>query len=291
MIRNLFFYLSCSVIFTGCSTSEESKGIDPLRANEVKTSSNPICFNHAVLVLDSATYFEAVNSKFIQQFAFSQERQLNGYKGFYLFGKTNYIELFHPKSFDGYEEEEGGIWINLAPLKASYIKHLNWVNLPFVEYETNDHYHDLSLILSDSSNPIATWEMTKEHYENWTKKEYSDALEFLPVDYNSPKDSDSSSNYLMNDIIGIRLSLNPDDSLSIVSYLNVVGFESMSEQNGLTRISNNDQFIELHVSSANNSPTINRFYIQLNKPVEKSAELIGNSRIECDGKSAIWYFD
>lgn len=291
MTRNLLFYLSCTVIIVACSTSEKPEDSDALIANEVKTSSNPICFNHAVLVLDSATYYEAVNSEFIKQFAFSKERQLNGYKGFYLFGKTNYIELFHPKSFDGYEEEEGGIWINLAPLKANYIKNLNWENLPFFEYESNDHYHDLSLILSDSSNPIATWEMTKEHYESWTKKEYSNSIDFLPVDYNSPEDSDSSSNYLMNDVNGIGLSLNPNDSLAIVSYLNAIGFEAASEQNGLTRISNNDQFIELHISSANNSPTVNRFYIQLNKSVEKSTKVIGNSRIECDGKSAIWYFE
>lgn len=260
-------------------------------ANEVKTSSNPICFNHAVLVLDSATYYEVVNSKFIKQFAFSQERQLNGYKGFYLFGKTNYIELFHPKSFDGYVEEEGGIWINLAPLKANYINNLNWGNLDFVKYESNDHFHDLSLVVSDSNNPIATWEMTKVHYESWTKKKYNDSIEFLPVDYNSPQDSDSSSNYLMNDVVGIGLSINPEDSLSVVSYLSIVGYEAVSEQNGLTRISNNDQFIELHTSKAINTPTINRFYIQLNKPVEKSTEAIGNSRIEYDGKSAIWYFE
>lgn len=291
MTRNLLFYLSCALIVVACSTSDKPESSDVLIANEVKTSANPICFNHAVLVLDSVTYFEAVNSRFIKQFAFSQERQLNGYKGFYLFGKTNYLELFHPKSFDGYEEEEGGIWINLAPLKANYIKNLNWENLDFVKYESNDQFYDLSLIISDSSNPIATWEMTKEHYESWTKKKYSDSIEFLPVDYNSPQDSDSSSNYLMNDVVGIRLSLNPDDSLAVVRYLKTVGYEAISRQHGLTRVSNNDQFIELNISKANNSPTINRFYIQLSKPVEKSTEIIGNSRIECNGKSAIWYFE
>lgn len=291
MTRNLLFYLYCTVIFVACTPSEKPEESDVLMENEVKTSSNSICFNHAVLVLDSATYYEVVKSDFIKQFAFSQERQLNGYKGFYLFGKTNYIELFHPKSFDGYEEDEGGIWINLAPLKANYIKNLNWKNLPFVEYESNDHYYDLSLIVGDSINPIATWEMTKEHYESWTKKEYNDSIEFLPVDYNSSEDSDSSSNYLMNDVNGIGLSLNPDDSLAIVSYLMAVGFEAISEQNRLTRISNNDQFIELHISSTYNSPTINRFYIQLSKSVQKSTEVIANSRIECDGKSAIWYFE
>ncbi len=95
----------------------------------------------------------------------------------------------------------------------------------------------------------------------------------------------------MNDVIGIRLSLNPDDSLGMVNYLNAVGFEAVIEQNGFTTVSNNDQFIELQISEVINSPTINRFYIQLNKSVERSTEVIGNSRIECDGKSAIWYFE
>lgn len=291
MIRNHFFFLFCALMFGACSTVKESTGVDTSRTYDVKSSHNPICFNHSVLVLDSVTYYAVANSEFVQRLAFSQERQLNGYKGFYLFGKTNYIELFHPKSFDGYEEEEGGMWINLAPLKANYINKLNWENLDFVTYESNDHYYDLSLIVGDSINPIATWEMTKEHYESWTKKEYNDSMDFLPVDYSSQQDSDSSSNYLMSDVIGIGIRLNPEDSLAMVRYLNTVGFAAVSAHNGLTRISNNDQFIELHLSSANSSPTINRFYVQLNNSIEKSNEVLGNSRIECDGKSAIWYFE
>jgi len=291
MIRNLFFFLSCTILFGACSTLKESTGVDIAITYEVKTSHNPICFNHSVLVLDSVTYYTVVNSEFVKRLAFSQERQLNGYKGFYLFGKTNYIELFHPKSFDGYEEEEGGMWINLAPLKANYITNLNWEKLDFVTYESNDHYYDLSLIVGDSINPIATWEMTKEHYESWTKKEYNDSIDFLPVDYNSLQDSDSSSNYLMSDVIGIGIHLNPDDSLAVVSYLNTVGYVAVSEQNGLTRVSNNDQFFELYFSRDKKLPTINRLYIRLSKPVEPIIEIIGNSRIQCGGKLAIWYFE
>lgn len=291
MIRNLYFFLSFTILLGACSTLKKSTSVAIPITDEVKTSHNPICFNHSVLVLDSATYFAVVNSELIKRLAFSQERQLNGYKGFYLFGKTNYIELFHPKSFDGYEEEEGGMWINLAPLKANYITNLNWEKLDFVKYESNDHYYDLSLIVGDSITPIATWEMTEAHYESWTKKEYNDSMDFLPVDYNSLQDSDSSSNYLMSDVIGIGIRLNPDDSLAVVSYLNTVGFAAVSELNGLTRVSNNDQFFELHFSIDKKLPTINRFYIRLSKPVEPIIEIIGNSRIQCDGNLAIWYFE
>ena len=94
----------------------------------------------------------------------------------------------------------------------------------------------------------------------------------------------------MNDVSGIGLSLNPDDSLAVVSYLNAVGFKNVSVKNELTRVSNSHQFIELHISGVNNSLSINRFYIKLNTDVEKRSEVIGNSRIDCEGKLAIWYF-
>ena len=77
----------------------------------------------------------------------------------------------------------------------------------------------------------------------------------------------------------------------MIRYLNEIGYDSYSEFNGYTRISNNDQFIELHISNDNLLLSINRFYIQLNQSVERSTEVIGNSRIECDGKSAIWIFE
>ncbi len=280
-----------AVIIGACSTSENPEDNDNLMPNEFKIG-DQVCFNHSLLVLDSVTYYAAVNSEFISHFAFSHEKQLIGYKGFYLFGKTNYIELFHPKSFEGVEEEQGGIWICFASLKANYLKNLNKEKLDFIEFESDDDYNSLSLIVKDSINPIITTrEMRKQHFESWTKKEYHDSIDFLPVDYNSPQDSDSSSNYLMNDVYGIGLSLNPDDSLKVINYLKEIGYDSYSEFNGYTRISNNDQFIELHISYDNNSPSINRYYIQLNKSVEQSTEVIGNSRVECDGRLAIWYFE
>jgi len=256
-----------------------------------QTNSNLVCFNHSLLILDSATYYAAVNSEFINHFAFSHEKQLTGYKGFYLIGKTNYIELFHPKSFEGEEEEQGGIWICLASLKANYLKKLNKEKLDFIEFETDDRFNKLSLIVDDSISPITTWEMRKTQYESWTKKEYHDSITFLPVDYNSPQESDSSDNYLMNDVNGMGLNLNPDDSLAVVGYLKQIGYDSITDSEGHVRLSNNDQFIELHISKDHISMSINRFYIQLNRTVERSTETIGSSRIECDGKSAVWFFE
>lgn len=290
MIRNLFFFLSFTAIIGACATSEKPDKKDKSKPNEVKTG-NQVCFNHSLLFLDSTTYEAVVNSQFISHFGFSHEKQLTGFKGFYLIGKTNYIELFHPKSIEGEHWEPGTIWVCFASLKANYLEQLNKRKLNFLEYESDDSYHSLSLVINDSTKPITTREMRKNQYESWTKKKYHDSIDFLPVDYNSPQESDSSSNYLMNDVNGIGLSINPDDSLKVIRYLNEIGYGSYSEFNGYTRISNNDQFIELHISKDNNSPSINRYYIQLNKSVEKSTEVIGNSRIECDGKLAIWIFE
>lgn len=287
MKNSLFLLISSLLVIVACSPSTSHSDSDTSQVVEV---SNPICFNHAVLVLDSVTYFAAVNSPFIQQFAFSRERQLNGYKGFYLFGKTNYIELFHPKSFDGYEETEGGTWICLAALEADYITRLKYKKRDFISYSLDDQFHELSLILNDSTSPIALWEMTRKHYENWTNKPYNSSMQFSPVDYNSPTDADSSSHYLMNDIQGIGLTLHPKDSADVLRYLHEVGFRSYSEMKGHTRVSNKDQFFELHFSNNSKAPTIHQFYISLNKSVQPTTEIIGNSTIEWNDKIAVWTF-
>jgi hypothetical protein len=149
----------------------------------------------------------------------------------------------------------------------------------------------MNLMMSDSSSSIATRELTRKQYESWTKKEFHDSITFLPVDYNSPQEADSSSSYLMKDVNGIGMRLNPDDSLTVIRYLEEIGFDSISKFEGHIRISNNNQFFELHLSKDTKSLSINRYYISLNKSVEKSTEVIGNSRIECDGNAAIWFFN
>ena len=159
----------------------------------------------------------------------------------------------------------------------------------FIKYDFDDYYNYLSLITIDSINPITTWEMRQKQYESWTKKKYHDSITFLPVDYNSTQESDSSSNYLMNDVIGIGLSLNPNDSLKVISYLKEIGYDSYSAINGFNRISNKHQFFELQFIEELKSPTINSYFIQLNESVEATTEIIGNSRIECNDRLAIWY--
>ena len=290
MARIFFTIVFYCFIIGACTASEKHKVSDTVTPNEAETG-NQVCFNHSLIVLDSATYAEAVNSEFLSKFAFSFEKQLPGYQGFYLIGATNYLEFFHPESMEGEILEKGEIWICLASLKANYLKGLSKEKLDFIEYKSDDHFNYLSLITEDSINPITTWEMRKKQYESWTKKEYHDSISFSPVDYNSPQESDSSSNYLMNDVIGIGISLNTNDSLKVINYLKEIGYDSYSEVNGFTRVSNNNQFFELRIIEELKSPMINRYFIQLNESIEPITEIIGTSRVECDGKLAIWYFE
>jgi hypothetical protein len=290
MIRNLFFFLIIFLLTGACSSLEKNEEKLLATTKDIENE-KMICFNHSLLVLDSTTYAAAVHSEFLRQFAFSYEKQLPGYEGFYLIGSTNYLEFFHPKSMDGEELKIGEIWICLASLQANFLKKLNTQKLKFINYESDDQFNYLSLVLNDSINPITTWEMRKKQYESWTKKEYHDSIVFLPVDYNSPQESDSSSNYLMKDVVGIGLSLHPDDSSMVISYLKEIGFNSIAKSKEFVRFSNQDQFVELYWSKKKNSPKINRYYIRLNKTVAPRTEIIGHSRIECAGQQAIWYFD
>lgn len=290
MILKLLF-VGCFILVIGaCSSSEKPEKANKIISTEAETT-NPICFNHSLLVLDSTTYAAAVNSNFLKQFAFSYEKKLAGYEGFYLIGATNYLEFFHPKSIDDEDLEIGEIWICLASLKANYLTKLNAKKRRFINYESDDQFNYLSLMIDDSINPITTWEMRKEQYESWTKKTFHDSITFLPVDYNSPQESDSSSHYLLNDVIGIGLSLHPDDSAKVITYLREIGFYLSSKTKHAMRFSNRDQFVELFLTKKNTSPKLRRYYIQLNRTVKPMTETIGNSKIECGGKQAIWYFD
>jgi len=170
MIRKLFFFLSCTVIIGACSTTEKPEDINTIISSEDKIR-NQVCFNHSLIVLDSATYGAVVNSEFINHFAFSYEKQLTGYQGFYLIGKTNYIELFHPESMDGEELSKGEIYVCFASLKANLLGKLYADKSNLIEYYSDENYNYYSLSINGSSDQIIeTVEMKQKHYESWTKK-------------------------------------------------------------------------------------------------------------------------
>jgi len=290
LLTNIKIFISLVLLFGACTAPEDAATEEEVTAKEIKNR-NQICFNHSLLVLDSSTYAAAVNSAFLTQFAFSHEKQLPGYKGLYLIGATTYLEIFHPKSVAGEELKAGEFRVFLASLKANHLKKLNGQKLNHIVYESDDEYNYLSLMINDSTTPITTWEMKKEQYESWTKKEFLDSIAYLPVDYNSPQESDSSANYWMKDLVGIGLSLSAPDTSTIISYLQEIGFDQRSTTQDGLRFSDGDQFFELHLTNNRTSPTIDRYYIELNKPVTAKTEFLGKSRIECAGTEAIWYFE
>lgn len=258
-----------------------------------QTKSNPICFNHSLLVLDSTTYKAVMQSDFLlNQFAYAEERQLTGYKGFYLFGSTNYIELFHQNSFDGEVLEKGEIYLCFASLKANYLNSIYNDDSNSIKYSSDENDNYLSIFINDSVYPtIETCEMQQGHYESWTHKAFNDSLVFLPVDYNSVEDSDSSFSYLMNDVIGVSISLSKKDTASVIEYLNTIGFKQITATEGVLKFISNEQFVELDINEQNNPITINKYYIRLNKTVELKTEIIGNSVLMCNEKIAIWTFN
>ena len=66
----------------------------------------------------------------------------------------------------------------------------------------------------------------------------------------------------MNDVVGIGLSLHPDDSSKVISYLKEIGFATRSKTKDIMRLSNQDQFVELFLTKNYSSPKIKRYYIR-----------------------------
>ena len=178
-----------------------------------------IVLNHFLVIVDSTTYEEILKSKILNSnFAFSHEKKLKGYSGIYIMGQDNYIEIFNPKSIQNEVHKPGESWICHTSMKVNHLENLNASKKTF-NYSTNEEFDELSLYFKDSTNLFTTWEMNKNHYENWSKKTFSDSVNFLAVDYNSPAESDSSRNYLFNNVAGVRISINKSDSLEIIDYM------------------------------------------------------------------------
>jgi hypothetical protein len=76
--------------------------------------------------------------------------------------------------------------------RVNQLESINIDNKKMIDYTSNEEFDELSLYFQDSTNLFTTWEMNKNHYENWSKKSFNDSVTFLPIDYNSPADSDSS---------------------------------------------------------------------------------------------------
>ena len=254
-----------------------------------------VLLNHFYVTVDSNTYQAILNSEILNSdFAYAYEKIRNWGGGIYIIGKDNYIEIFHPNSISGEYISTGFSWICHSSLVANCIERYKLPDSSLVEYSSDENFDELSVFTQDSiymSNShglFTTREMNKGLYENLTKKTFNDSLHFLSTDYNNPAESDSSNNYLFNNVTGIEVNLNTKDSLSVSQYLNLIGYTLESKaQNSLKFVNSND-FIELHFSESVNLATICVIHFGLNRSVDSKQILIGNSRIEIEGNTGRW---
>ena len=244
--------------------------------------------NHFLVIVDSTTYEEILKSKILNSnFAFSHEKKLKGYSGIYIIGQDNYIEIFNPKSIQNEVHKPGESWICHTSMKVNQLENLNTSKKMF-NYSTNGEFDELSLYFKDSTNLFTTWEMNKNHYENWSKKTFSDSVNFLAVDYNSPAESDSSRNYLFNNVAGVSISINKSDSLEIIDYMTLIGYSKTITKENKLRFSNSTDFIEIVFHKEKEIPRITTIYLKLNSENKSERIQIGNSELIIKGKQAIW---
>ena len=247
-----------------------------------------IVLNHFLVIVDSTTYEEILKSKILNSnFAFSHEKKLKGYSGIYIIGQDNYIEIFNPKSIQNEVHKPGESWICHTSMKVNQLEDLNTSKKMF-NYSTNEEFDELSLYFKDSTNLFTTWEMNKNHYENWSKKTFSDSVNFLAVDYNSPAESDSSRNYLFNNVAGVSISINKSDSLEIIDYMTLIGYSKTITKENKLRFSNSTDFIEIVFHKEKEIPRITTIYLKLNSENKSERIQIGNSELIIKGKQAIW---
>lgn len=260
-----------------------------------QTQDCPVVLNHCYITVDTTTYQAILGSEILNsEFTYSYEKIKNWGGGIYIIGKDNYIEIFHPNSISGEYIPTGFSWICHSSLVANCTERYKFSDVDRIKYYSDENFDELSVFtqdsiyMSNSHSLFTTREMNKGLYENLTKKTFNDSLHFLSTDYNNPAESDSSNNYLFNNVTGIEVNLNTKDSLSVSQYLNHIGYTLESKaQNSLKFVNSND-FIELHFSKSINFATICVIHFGLNRYVDSKQILIGNSRIEIEGNTGRW---
>ena len=248
-----------------------------------------VVLNHFLIVVDSVTYQSLLSSELVNsELAFAHEKTLSNWKGLYVIGEDNYIEIFHPKSIYDDSIPVGFSWISQSSLKANCLKNYKLPNNDFIEYDSDEIFDYLSLNTQDSSNLMTTHEMNKDQYESWTKKIYNDSLTFEAVDYNSIAESDSSKNYLFKNVSGLEIILNQRDSLSISQYLQLIGYTLEASKKSTLKFSNGTDFLTIKFSMDTRMATVNTIYFELRQSTASRTIYLGSSIINLNDKTGKW---
>jgi len=260
-----------------------------------QTQDCSVLLNHFLIVVDSTTYQVILDSEVLNSdFAYAYEKKLQGYSGIYIIGQDNYIEIFHPKSVDDEIIPIGFSWICQSSLVANCVEKYGFPDDKQIKYSSDEDFDHLSVSTEDSvyiqasSGLMTTREMKKNLYEGWTKKTYNDSLNFQTTDYNSTAESDSSKNYLFNNVTGIQINMNLRDSLRITQYLNLIGYTVESKVQNELKFSNSIDFIELDFSENVEFASISVIYFKLNQRTELKHISLGTSEIVIEGNTGKW---
>ena len=260
-----------------------------------QTQDCSVVLNHFYITVDTNTYQAILGSELLDSdFAYSYEKIRNWGGGIYVFGKDNYIEIFHPNSISDEYMPVGFTWICNTSLVANCIEKYNLPDSDLIEYSSDENFDELSVFTQDSiykrnSHGLFTIrEMNKELHESWKKKTFNDSLKFQTTDYNNQAESDSSKTHLFKNIAGLEINLNTRDSSSVTDYLNLIGYTVESKGENRLKFTNSIDFIELHFSNNIELATVSVIHFELNKPIESKHLLLGNSEIIIENNTGRW---
>ncbi|MGV3610702.1 MAG: DUF5829 family protein [Fluviicola sp.] len=253
-----------------------------------------IRLNHLWIALDSTTYQAIRNSDFLKSgFAYSMEKQLTYWEGFYIIGKNTYLELFHPKSIVGEKLVPGQNWTSYSSLQSGSVNSLA-LDSSYINMEDDDHFKCLnyiSYVQDDTLSPFAIYEMKQLHYEGWVKKEFKQGMTFDPVDYNSRAESDSSENYLFQDIVGITYSIPSADAANAIDFFSKSGYPVKKRAKNCVVCDNGTERIVLLFKDNAGTVLVNSLELKLRGKYKKKKYFFGQSKLLIKGETATWCFN
>lgn len=250
-----------------------------------------IRLNHLMLVVDSTTFTSLRDSPSIEdQFWFKEEKELKYWAGLYIIGENNYLEIFHQNSMKEEVLDVGENWTCYASMKSEYVNSLAY-DSTCIQFEENEYFKFLSLELNNELSPFQVWEMNQLQYETWTKKEFESGMSFEPYDYNSKAESDSSKQYLFDDVIGVTYTIPSADSDRAIGFFKSFEYSILERTRDSVTFDNGAERITLIFKDEINTVLINSLELKLNKDCPKEELSIGTSTLKIDGNTAIWSFD
>ena len=250
-----------------------------------------IRLNHLMLVVDSATFISLLDSQPVEdQFWLKDEKELEYWKGLYIIGENNYLEIFHRNSMKNEVLDVGENWSCYASMKSDYVKSFTYDSTS-IHFEEDDFFTTWSFELSNELSPFEVWEMNQLHYESWTKKEFEPGMTFEPSDYNSKAESDSSKQYLFDDLIGVTYTIPSADSERAIGFFQNFGYTIQERTMNSVSFENGAERISLIFEDDLDAVLINSLELKLQKDCPKDEFSIGSSIMSINGQTAVWCFD